>query len=957
MPLFSELKIDGELKLDVASRILYATDASAYREMPLGVAFPQHSDDIKRIIKWANKHKIALVPRTAGTSLAGQVVGSGLIVDVSRNMRQILSVDEAKSSVWVEPGVIRDDLNRHLKKHKLFFGPETSTSNRCMMGGMLGNNSCGARSLIYGSVREHIVSVKGFFANGSFEHIKALSKNEFLERIQNPSKSIYNKVLADIHSILSVDRNREHIHSVFPKASITRRNTGYALDILAKSNVYEENGVDFNLCHLLAGSEGTLFFSTEIELHCNELPPTEVGLLCIHSHSINESLKANIEALRFEPTACELMDHHILECTKNHPTYSQYRFFIEGEPAAVLIVEFAEHTVEKLLEKCEQLKQSVLASGLAFHCSYVDGENINKVWNLRKAGLGLLSNIPGDAKPAPVIEDTAVDVNDLPQFIEDFTATLQEDNLYCVHYAHAATGELHLRPILNLKTDEGKRLFRKTATNIAALVKQYRGSLSGEHGDGRLRGEFIPFMYGDQVYQWFCDVKHSFDPNNILNPGKITATPPMDTQLRYDGKYKNATDENTVFDWSAFDGFQRSVELCNGSGDCRKSIGSGGVMCPSYMATLDEKHSTRGRSNLLRDFLAQEQKQDWMADAVEDALDLCISCKACKSECPSNVDMAKIKAEYYHQKGKVSFRNKAFGHSSSLHERFKTAPTLYNWGNTGWRATLGKKLLGVHKERALPLMDVYTPQAQNVKHVKAQVVLLLDEFNANLNSQLIVDCVVLLEALGIEVVEQVYFNSARALISKGLIDDAKSQLIKSVKALENTPNALPIIGIEPSAILGFRDEFTSLFPQSDIWKDLKTRVKLVEEYLHGFFLKFPESKALFSTEQQTIHYHGHCHQKALSKNQYVLDILAFPENSKVVEIKSTCCGMAGSFGYEKEHYDLSKKIAHLALIPAVNKASTDDVIAASGFSCQHQIKDFSGKTAHHPVSVLRKTLV
>lgn len=957
MPLFSELKIDGELKLDIASKILYATDASAYREMPMGVAFPQHSDDIKRIINWADKHKIALVPRTAGTSLAGQVVGSGLIVDVSRNMRQILSVDEASSSVWVEPGVIRDDLNRYLKKHKLFFGPETSTSNRCMVGGMLGNNSCGARSLIYGSVRDHIISVKGYFANGEFAHIKALSKNDFLERIQNPTKSIYNKVLADIHAILGSASNREHMHSVFPKASITRRNTGYALDILAKSNIYQENGADFNLCHLLAGSEGTLFFSTEIELHCNELPPTEVGLLCIHSHSINDSLKANIEALKFHPTACELMDHQILECTKNHPTYSKYRFFVEGNPEAILIVEFAEASQEILLEKCEQLKQSVLASGLAYHCSYVDGDNINKVWNLRKAGLGLLSNIPGDAKPAPVIEDTAVDVHDLPQFIEDFTATLKEDNLYCVHYAHAATGELHLRPILNLKTEEGKRLFRKTATNIAALVKQYRGSLSGEHGDGRLRGEFIPFMYGDEVYKWFCDVKHSFDPNNLFNPGKITATPPMDTQLRYDGKYKNATEENTVFDWSAFNGFQRSIELCNGSGDCRKSIGSGGVMCPSYMATLDEKHSTRGRSNLLRDFLAQEQKQDWMADAVEDALDLCLSCKACKSECPSNVDMAKIKAEYYHQKGKVSFRNKAFGRSSSLHERFKNMPGLYNWGNTGWRATLGKKLLGVHKGRALPLMDVYKPQAQNIKQVKAQVVLLLDEFNANLNSHLISDCIVLFEALGIEVVEQVYFNSARALISKGMVSEAKKELIKSEAKLQALAANIPIIGIEPSAILGFRDEYPSLFPTSELWNELKSRVKLVEEYLHSFFQKFPESKQLFTSGTKTIHYHGHCHQKALSNNQYALDILAFPENYKVVEIQSTCCGMAGSFGYEKEHYDLSKKIAHLALIPAVNKAIEDDVISASGFSCQHQIKDFSGKLALHPVSVLFTSLI
>ncbi len=954
--MFSELTIDGELKLDLASKILYATDASAYREMPIGVAFPKHDQDIKTIVEWANKHEIELVPRTAGTSLAGQVVGKGLIVDVSRHLRSILDVNLEDAHVWVQPGVIRDDLNRWLKKHNLFFGPETSTSNRCMMGGMLGNNSCGARSLIYGSVREHIVSVKGYFANGEYAHIKALSKNEFLERIENPEASTYNTTLAAIHAILSKEENRQHILDVFPKESITRRNTGYAIDILAKSNIYTENGPDFNLCFLLAGSEGTLFFSTEIELHCNELPPTEVGLVCVHSHSINESLKANIEALKFGPTACELMDHHILDCTKNHPTYSQYRFFVEGEPQAILIVEFAEKTQAELDKKTSELKQHLLDTGLAYHCSYVDGDNIAKVWNLRKAGLGLLSNIPGDAKPAPVIEDTAVDVHDLPQFIEDFNATLKVNNLYCVHYAHAATGELHLRPIINLKTDEGKRLFRKTATDIAALVKQYRGSLSGEHGDGRLRGEFIPFMYGDQVYQWFCDIKAAFDPKNILNPGKITATPPMDSQLRYDGKYKNLDTENTIFDWSAFDGFQRSVELCNGSGDCRKSIGSGGVMCPSYMATLDEKHSTRGRSNLLRDFLSQETPSTMVAEAVEDALDLCISCKACKSECPSNVDMAKIKAEYYHQKGKVSFRNKAFAYSSNIHEKLKSFPKLYNWGNTGWRGNINKSILGIHTERALPLMDVYHPQPQNIRETKAQVVLLLDEFNANLNGKLIDDCVSLLEKLGVEVVQSIYFNSARALISKGLISDAKKQLITSAEALQNIPENIPVIGIEPSAILGFRDEYTSLFPNDTFWTNMKNRVVLVEEYLHQFFEKHPESQSLFSGKMQTIHYHGHCHQKALSKNQYALDILAFPKNNKVVEIKSTCCGMAGSFGYEKEHFEVSKKIAHLALIPAVEKADKTDTISASGFSCQHQIKDFSGKTALHPVSVLLNSI-
>lgn len=953
--MFSELNIKGELKLDKATQILYSTDASAYKEMPLGAVFPEDTDDINNIIAWAHNNDIPLIPRTAGTSLAGQVVGNGLIVDVSRHLRKIISINTENHSVVVEPGVIRDELNLELKKKGLFFGPETSTSNRCMIGGMLGNNSCGARSLVYGSVRDQIISVKGFFSNGEFEHIKELSKEEFYNRVNNPEHSTYNKVLSHIHEILSNPNNQSLIENNFPLSEIPRRNTGYAIDILANSNIYKENGPDFNLCHLLAGSEGTLFFSTEIELNCHPTPPAFTSLLCIHSHSVRKSLEANIEALKFHPTACELMDDHILECTKNHPVYSKYRFFVKDNPAAILVVEFAENSLEECQAKMAACEKLLLEKGLSYYCSQVVGdENIKQVWNLRKAGLGLLSNIPGDAKPAPVIEDTAVTPNDLPQFIEDFNETLAQNNLSCVHYAHAATGELHLRPILNLKSEEGVKLYRKTAEDIAALVKKYRGSLSGEHGDGRLRGEFIEFMYGSEILSFFKSIKLSFDEKGIFNPGKIVDTPPMDTALRYDKPY-TTQERKTYFDWSKFEGYQRNIELCNGSGDCRKTHISGGVMCPSYMATLDEKHSTRGRSNLLRSFLSNSNANEWKNEEVEEALDLCLSCKACKSECPSNVDMAKIKAEYLAHQPK-SLSAKLFAKSSNLQEMFSAFPALYNFGNTGWRATMVKKVSQVHSMRSLPQMVPFKFKPNKIDSPKLKVVLVADEFSQWLDGNLLSSTQRVLEKLEIEISECVYINTSRALISKGFVKEAKTNLEKQFKKLKNLSNHNYIIGIEPSAILGFRDEFPSLFPDIDFIKNLANKVELIEEFLLHYFEKHPEISIPFNENAEEIHYHGHCHQKTLSDNNIALSLLKKLPNRKVIEIKSSCCGMAGSFGYEEKHYQLSKKIAELSLVPHINKTKDSAVISASGFSCRHQIADFTNRKALHPIEILEKAL-
>ena len=483
-------ELDGELYDDNSMRILYATDASAYREIPKAVAMPASIGDIKKLVRFAHAEQTSLIPRTAGTSLAGQVVGEGIVVDVSKYFTRILELNTEEGWVRVQPGVIRDELNLFLKPHGLFFGPETSTANRAMIGGMVGNNSCGSNSVVYGSTREHLLEVQAILSDGSEAVFKALDLETFHQKCEgdNLEASIYRTT----RKLLSQYENQVAIRKDFPKRSIERRNTGYAIDLLLEKAPFTAGGEDFNFCTLLAGSEGTLAFLTEIKLKVVPLPPKEAGLLCVHFHSIDEALRANLIALKYGPSASELIDHYILECTKDNIEQLQNRFFVLGDPGAILVIEYARTTRTEVIEIAKNVETEMRAQGLGYHFPLLFGDDTKKIWTLRKAGLGLLSNLPGDEKAVPVIEDTAVDVHDLPAYIREFNEILTKYGLYSVHYAHAGSGEIHLRPILNLKTEEGNRLFRKIAEEIALLVKKYKGSLSGEHGDGRLRGEFIP---------------------------------------------------------------------------------------------------------------------------------------------------------------------------------------------------------------------------------------------------------------------------------------------------------------------------------------------------------------------------------------------------------------------------------------------------------------------------------
>lgn len=963
-------QIEGKLFFDDTMRTLYATDASAYREMPLAVAVPSTKQDIQKIIQFARENKTSVIPRAAGTSLAGQVVGNGIIVDISQQFTQILSVDKAAKTAWVQPGVIRDELNLHLKPYQLFFGPETSTSNRCMIGGMVGNNACGARSVIYGSTREHLLEIKGFLADGNEVSFGALTNEEFENKCNgiNVVSELEQNIYLQAKNILSNQANRDLFDENYPKKSIPRRNTGYALDLLADSKPFGDFEGEFNFCKLIAGSEGTLFFSTEIKLNLVDALKPFSGLVCVHCDSINESLKANLEALQFNPDSVELIDHYILDCTKENIEQSKNRFFVQGDPKAILVVEFLRDSKEEILEIAEKMEAQMRAKNLGHHFPIVFGEDTNKVWTLRKAGLGLLSNIPGDAKAVAVIEDTAVDVNDLPDFIEDFNAILEQRGLNCVHYAHAATGELHLRPIIDLKTKGGTVLFRTIATDIAHLVKKYKGSLSGEHGDGRLRGEFISLMLGDEIYQLFKDVKYTWDPWNVFNPGKIVDTPPMDSFLRYTAG-QDTPMPDTYFDFSETNGILRAAEMCNGSGDCRKTEKSGGTMCPSYMATRNEKHTTRARANILRETITNSDKENkFDSEALLEVLDLCLSCKGCKSECPSNVDMAKLKAEtlqQYHDKNGVKFRSRLIGNTPLINKFFAGIPWVYNLSTKGLIGTMVKKMTGFATERKLPTMNGisfdkwFKSYSQQGTFDKPEVYLYNDEFLNYYDVAIGQTAVKLLNKLGYSVNVPELGISGRTYLSKGMVkqarDIAEQNIIDFVKSI---PEEALLVGIEPSAILTFRDEYPELCrgELKEKAKQIAKRTFLIEEFLANEMEVGNISAASFTDSVERIRMHGHCFQKALSSLVPLKKILSLPVNYTVLNIPSGCCGMAGSFGYEKEHYEISMNIGELVLFPTIRAEEATTLISASGTSCRHQIADGTGVEALHPVEILYKAL-
>lgn len=970
-----------KLYTDSLHKLAYATDASVYREIPYGVAYPETIEDIQELMRIAKERHTHLIPRAGGTSIAGQVVGSGIVVDISKHWNHILEINKEKRWARVEPGVVRDELNLALKEYGLFFSPETSTSNRCCIGGMFGNNSCGTHSLVYGSTRHHVIACKGVLSDGSLFDTEHIDENIIL----------LNKILTQLRTWASDDEICTLIEKNYPDKSLQRRSCGYAIDE-AIEIVNDNPGLA--LCKLLAGSEGTLAFITEIKVSLDVLPPKEIMVVCGHCDTLDKSFEANLVALKHHPTAIELMDGDILELSKGNAEQEKNRFFVEGAPAALLITELRADTREELDSKAEALEQDLLESGLVYLNTRVYGADVAKVWALRKAGLGILGGMKGDAKPMGVIEDTAVAPKFMPAYMKDFQEMTHRLGANVVYYGHISTGELHLRPIINLKTKEGQILFRDLATETARLVKKHRGSISGEHGDGRLRGEFIKMLYGEETYQLMREVKQCWDPDGMFNLHKIVDTLPMDSMLRFDIDQQYDIEQrigkdNTYFNWkAAFDectapgatgaksqmnALMCSIEQCNGAGDCRKSNIIGGTLCPAYKVSGDELKTTRARANVLREILTRGGD-----DAqIKEELDSCLACKGCKSECPSNVDMTRLRAEilqHYYDKHGTPFRSFMVARMAQIEQLGFWIRPLYNaFASWSLSSYLIKKAIRFSTKRQIPTLSRYSmrqlvkkEQTQyRIARPKKKVYLFADEFTDLQEAELGLTFARLLMRLGYKVEIPKHVESGRAAISKGCLKLAKKYAEKNVRLLANIVcDSHQLIGVEPSCILSFRDEYPDLVP-SHLRQEsqyLGENCLLYDEFLLNEIEAGNISTDNFGSKEMEIWLHGHCHQKALvgvDKTAKVLSQLL--SGAKVNIIPSGCCGMAGSFGYEKEHYETSLAIGEMILFPAVRKAVKDNngipaIVAAPGTSCRQQILDGTGVKAVHPIEILYRFL-
>ena len=992
-----------QLLTDNLHRIAYATDASAYRELPMAVAYPESVADVKELIDLAHKRKTHIIPRAAGTSIAGQVVGDGIVADISRYLNKILEINAEEHWVRVQPGVVRDELNLALKPYGLFFSPETSTSNRCCIGGMYGNNSCGANSLVYGSTRDHVIEVKGVLSDGS----------EFCTSDRKGSM-LWERIYDQLKSWQSDTAIRKLLADNYPDRSLKRRSCGYAID-----EAILDGGI--NLCKLLAGSEGTLAFITELKLSIDPLPSDKRMVVCAHCNSLENSFLVNLIALRHNPVAVELMDGQILALCRGNRQQELNRFFVNGEPAAIIIAEFNGETME---QEAEAFEQELSVQSLTYCTTRVYGDDIAKVWALRKAGLGVLSGMKGDAKPVGVVEDTAVAPERLSAYMADFRDMLNRLNLNCVYYGHIGTGELHLRPVLNLKNQHDRELFRTVAYETAELVKKHRGSLSGEHGDGRLRGEFIPLVYGNECYELMRQVKRCWDPDSIFNRGKIVDTPPMDSFLRFEADQEYPVDkylasDKTYFNWkSAFDESTEqkgeslskfkvqsskftqsralicSVEQCNGAGDCRKSTLIGGTLCPAYKVSHNETMSTRARANIIRETLTHGiDGLTLEAPELQEVLDSCLACKGCRTECPSNVDMTRIRAELLqqiHDRKGTPLRSWMVARMASVQQLGHIVAPLYNL-MARWKlsSSVIKHIVRFSPNRNIPTLSLKTMRSQWVStgnqrsavcrqqvelkqsynqaftHSKGSVYLFADEFTNYMEAELGVTFANLLTQLGYNVIIPKHVESGRAAISKGCLKLAKKYAARNVELLADIVTCeSPLVGIEPSCILGFRDEYPDLVPLTlrQKAKQLGNNALLFDEFFVREMQKGNITPDDFKDTAVEIWLHGHCHQKAVVGIEKTVEMFSLLCGATVHRIASGCCGMAGSFGYEKEHYETSLAIGEMILFPTIRKAvsanngSVPMFVAAPGTSCRQQILDGTGVHAVHPIEILYRML-
>src|SRR3989338_2199949 len=940
-----EKRVEGEVRFDKYSRLLYSTDASMYEIEPIGVVIPRHKGDVQAEIETANRHGAAILPRGGGPSLAGQTVGHGIVLGFSKYMKRALEVNREELWCRVQPGRVQDELNAHVRPMGRLFGPDTSTSNRATIGGMIGNNSAGAHSLTYGKTLDHVLELTVYLSDGSEVVLKDLS-SEALE-----SKSKTNSLEGQIYrEILRLAReHREEILARYPK--IMRRVSGYNLDEFIKTQ-------PFNLSRMIVGSEGTLACVVEAKMRLVSKPKW-TALDVIHFQDDIEALEASQAILETAPYALESTDKTILDLARGNIVQSGRLGFVQGNPNSLLMVEYAGDTEEAVKEQVYELEKLRKANAIGYAATLAfKPEEVRAIWGVRKAGLGLLLGTKGDKKPIAFVEDTAVDPAKLPEFIKRFREILTRHNAVAGYYGHCSVGCMHIRPFINLKEGSEVKKMVAIADEITELVMEFGGALSGEHGDGLARSHFNEKLYGSILYQAFQQIKRAFDPKNLMNPGKIVDAPAMTESLRIGPTYK-AWEPETLLDFSSQGGFAAAVEMCSGMGECRKKLE--GTMCPSYMATLDEEHSTRGRANALRAVLSGKvPNRDFSGKRLYEVLDLCLECKACKAECPSNVDMAKLKYEFlshYYRANGLPLRNRLFGRIEKWNRWGSRLAPFSNWlANSRPNRWLLERLVGIDRRRPLPRFaresfeDWYRSHRSEGKATQGEVVLFHDTFNTFNTPSVAITATLLLERSGYRVTLPERRCCGRPMISKGMLREAKENAAKNVQSLfPYAERGVAIVGLEPSCLLTLRDEYPDLL-RTQASKLVARQSFLLEEFL----LRERDAGRLslaFKSNGRKALLHGHCHQKALVVTAPTLAVLRWAgfEGS---EIDSGCCGMAGSFGFEKEHYDLSVAIANRRLVPAVQASGSEVRVVASGISCRQQIEHLADRRAKHPAEVL-----
>ena len=960
--------ITGEVRFDLYSKALYSTDASLYQIQPIGVVIPKDNRDVIKTVQIASEHNVPILPRGGGTSLAGQSVGEAIVLDMSKYMNQLLEVNVAERWARVQPGIVLDELNHKLKPHGLMYAPDVATSSRANVGGTIGNNSAGSHSLIYGKTIDHVMSLDLVLSNADEITASPISLEELETKKQGDTleANIYRELCR-----ICTD-NETEIRKRYPR--ILRRVAGYNLDEFIRNagskevTPYRRDGCDenhpFSLTKILVGSEGTL--ATTLEATINLVPIPKLTALCVvHFKSLVGSMEAMQPILECNPTAVELIDKTILDMARGSLEFSRLTTFIQGEPAALLAVEFYGETESELELQLDKLEETLRRAGFGYaFVRCFTAEEKARVWETRKAGLGLLMGMKGDAKPVGFVEDAAVPIENLPEYVRRFDEIVTAHDTTAAYYAHASVGLLHNRPIVNLKSETDIQKMHDIAREVRDLLMELDGAMSGEHGDGLVRSEWIESMFGPQIYQALTEVKKAFDPSGIMNPGKIVDAPPMTENLRFGTDY-NTIKIDTYFDFSSQDGFGRAIEMCNGVGACRKTLT--GTMCPSFIGTREEEHSTRGRANALRSIISGALPHtDLTGERLQEVLDLCLGCKACKAECPSNVDMAKIKYEvlaHYHKANGLPLHRRLFGEIGALAPLGSMFSPFSNWAvNNSLSKWITEKIVGVDRRRDMPTFvrptyEQWFRKRDSRRTSDKKVVLFSDTFMNYSEPSIGKAAVELLEACGFEVLLPAKRCCGRPLISEGMLDRAVENALYNIDALRDyADEGIPIVGCEPSCTSTLTDDYIEL-----IDTPAAKRVAEATYSFEEFFTQLTAEGELpleFSAEPRDILLHGHCHQRALVGIQPTVEMLSLPVDHNVTVIDSSCCGMAGAFGYEKAHYDLSMKIGELRLFGAVREKPPDSfTLSAAGFSCRHQLEHGTGVQPKHPIEVLREAMI